>query len=94
MIELMGHQAQAAGSVAEAQQTDPQGLDLVLCDYTLPDGDAVMVRNALQPRTGAKFVIVSAYSADQCPNQDGFDGYITKPVDADQLQKLIQRLCP
>lgn len=94
MIELMGHTASVAATVAEASNADTDDLDLVLCDYSLPDGDAVMVRKALQPRTDAKFVILSAYTADQCPADHGFDGYLTKPVDAEQLSQLIQRLCP
>lgn len=74
--------------------------DLILMDLTLPrlDGISAMLRIREEERFRATpIVAVSGHARveDQAKALDaGFDGYVTKPFDFDQLDSVINRLLP
>lgn len=93
MLGLLGHDAVIARNVAEAKQAAGEGYDLILCDLNLPDGDAHELRDALRAVTGAPLVLVSAAPREQLCLHAGFDAYLPKPLEAQALSSLIDRLC-
>jgi CheY-like chemotaxis protein len=94
-LEAMGLRTVEATTCAEARaRTLADGIDAVVLDRRLPDGDGGDVCRALKadPRTRALPVIVlSGRPADESL---GADAYLMKPVVPDDLLQLIDRLVP
>jgi CheY-like chemotaxis protein len=98
LLELHGHEARLA-------HTGPAGIDLarefrpeiVLCDIELPGMNGLAVAQALRqdPATSsARLIALSGYSyqVDQLAEQPaGFDLFLTKPVDLEELTGIIAR---
>jgi two-component system cell cycle response regulator DivK len=101
LLELHGYQTETAISVADAvvaaARVQP---DLVLMDIQLPDGDGSSALHALRADERTKDVPVVAVTAYAMPGDRerllaaGFDGYVTKPIDAhtfvDGLRDLLR----
>ena len=101
LLELRGYRTETAISVAEAVATAARTVpDLVLMDIQLPDGDGVAALSALRADTRTSGVPVVAVTAFAMPGDRdrllaaGFDGYVTKPIDAhtfvDELSALMR----
>ena len=101
LLELRGYRTETAISVAEAVATAVRVVpDLVLMDIQLPDGDGSAALSALRADGRTKHVPVVAVTAFAMPGDRervlaaGFDGYVTKPIDAhtfvDELTALIR----
>jgi CheY-like chemotaxis protein len=98
LLEDWGHQVEVAYSgpsgVEAARQLQP---DVVLCDIALPGHDGYRVAAAL--RRGptpipARLIAISAYGQEEYRRrslESGFDLHLTKPIDIDQLQRLLAR---
>src|SRR5438093_7225778 len=96
LLEQFGHEVQtacnAAAGVEAARQFRPA---VVLCDLGLPgaDGCAVAVALRADPLTAAsRLIALSGYSHEadrRRASEAGFDLHITKPVDPDELQRLL-----
>jgi PAS domain S-box-containing protein len=98
LLELHGHEARLA-------HTGPAGIDLarefqpeiVLCDIELPGMNGLAVARALRqdPATStARLIALSGYTyqVDQLAEQPaGFDLFLTKPVDLEELTGIIAR---
>ena len=73
--------------------------DLVLMDIRLPDmdGPETLSRLRLDERTGAIPVIAVTAQAMRGDRERflaaGFDGYLSKPVDVDELLETVKRYC-
>jgi PAS domain S-box-containing protein len=96
LLELHGHEARLAHSgpagLHVAREFHP---DVVLCDIELPGMDGMAVARALRedPTTAkARLIALSGYSihADQS-EPAGFDLFLTKPVDLEELMGIIAR---
>ncbi|HEY2165672.1 MAG TPA: response regulator [Jatrophihabitantaceae bacterium] len=101
LLELRGYRTETAITVAEAVATALRVLpDLVVMDIQLPDGDGAAALSALRADQRTCQLPVVAVTAFAMPGDRerllaaGFDGYITKPIDAhtfvDDLSALIR----
>jgi CheY-like chemotaxis protein len=98
-LEMIGAQARAVhdgpGAVAEAPAFRP---DLVLLDIGLPGMSGYDVARALRgdaSLAGVVLVALTGWGAEddrRKAKEAGFDHHLTKPVDLDVLQDMLQRL--
>ncbi len=91
-IELqISETSQAARAVMECQ-----AIDLVLCDYRLPDGNGLdLLREIKAANPSIAVVVMTAYEdAKDAVRilQSGGDDYIGKPLDANTLEHLFVRI--
>jgi CheY-like chemotaxis protein len=96
LLTETGHAVEVAnngtGGVEVARRFRP---DIVLCDIGLPGLDGYAVARLLRKEpglTGVYIVAVSGYgqNTDQRrASKEGFDAYLTKPIDFDKLEKLL-----
>jgi DNA-binding response OmpR family regulator len=74
--------------------------DVVLLDINLPDGSGVDMCRELSAHTDLRPGLILALSADTLPEhvdeaaRAGFDHYLTKPVEFDQLFAWMGRVQP
>jgi len=90
-----GHQVLEAGSVAEAITQAEQGVDLVLLDYKLPDGDGLEVLHRLREMDPDTLVMMlTAHkgidTVVESVKGGAFD-YATKPFDLDDVARRVER---
>jgi len=97
VLELDGHQVQAASSVHEAlQRADWQDISAIILDRNLPDGsgDTLLPRlRELAP--DAAIIVVTGYAdweGTVAALRHGATDYILKPVDADALRATLTRV--
>ncbi|HLL55468.1 MAG TPA: ATP-binding protein [Myxococcaceae bacterium] len=98
MVDLFGHQADVAyhglKGVEAARQFSP---DIILCDVGLPGLDGYGVARMLraEPQFAETLIIaVSGYGQEEDRNRSreaGFDLHLIKPVDADELERLLAK---
>jgi PAS domain S-box-containing protein len=96
LLEMAGHEVRLAHSgpagVSEAGRFRPE---IVLCDVGLPEMDGYAVARALRddPRTHeALLVAVTGYGQEEDRRRSleaGFDLHLTKPVDPQEVQRLV-----
>jgi signal transduction histidine kinase/CheY-like chemotaxis protein len=101
LLELSGHQVVVAHSgsrgVESAREFRPE---VVLCDLGLPGMDGLAVARALrqdEATASAHLIAMTGYGseADQQQCRDaGFDRHLTKPVDPEELQRILAALQP
>jgi len=68
------------------------GIDLALLDYRMPGMNGLQTGKAIHELTGARFVMMSAYSDNVIIHQaaaDGALGFIVKPLDVNKLAAQI-----
>ncbi|HTQ39673.1 MAG TPA: response regulator [Pirellulales bacterium] len=98
MLEDEGHRVTVAGTGQEALDAwEKQAFDLILMDLQMPDFDGLevtkMIRN--QERETAKHTPIIAMTAHamksdrDCCLAAGMDGYLSKPVHAQELRRVI-----
>lgn len=86
------HGQEALDKIAEAEP------DLVLLDLEMPglDGFAVLRQLRQHPRSGALRVVAVTARAMQGDRETalaaGFDGYITKPINAAALRRQVEQI--
>jgi two-component system cell cycle response regulator DivK len=100
VLRLAGFQTLEAASAAEGIASATAHLpDVILMDLRLPDldGSQAALRLRSDPRT-ARIPIVGLSSlriddGEEWLQAMGFAGYLTKPVDTDELPDLVRRFC-
>ncbi len=103
MLEELGYEAQASSDgrtaldLYERSALDGRGFDLVLMDLTVMGGmgglEAARLLKEAHPE--ARIVVASGYSQDpvlSSPADYGFDGFLVKPYDIDELAAMISRI--
>jgi signal transduction histidine kinase len=96
LLELLGHEVRVAYSGPEGVRAagDWQP-DVVLCDIGLPglDGYGVARELRLNPTTArVRLLALTGYGSDEArrrSQQAGFDRHLVKPVDPDELVRLL-----
>lgn len=94
VLENGGHRVHLANNVASALETAGENnFDLLLCDIGLPDGSGLDVVSALRKSKAIdKAVAMTGYGmiedVRRC-TQAGFDTHLTKPVNIEELERLI-----
>ncbi len=91
-----GYAVETARSTEEARRVLAQGgLDLVLCDIMMPDGNGLdLLREIKTSNPNAPVIMMTAYtstkSAIDAMKLGAFD-YISKPFDVDELKIIVQK---
>jgi DNA-binding response OmpR family regulator len=95
LLERRGFEVKVAGGIADARRAilaDPP--DVVVSDLRLGDGSGLELRD-LKQRGAPHLVAVTGYAAERDSQEAleaGFDRYLTKPVDVDELATVIREL--
>jgi PAS domain S-box-containing protein len=96
LLRLLGLQVSVAGTIADAvRAADRGGIDLVISDLGLPDGDGHDLMRRLSGRYALRGIALSGYGRDEDLRRSraaGFAIHLTKPVTIDTLQAAIKRL--
>lgn len=96
LIELGGHQARTAGdgktALAEAGDFHP---DAAFVDFRLPDMSGLELGPLLRATPGLEGILLVAVTGFDAPEDKrrardaGFDQYLVKPLDPDQVTRLL-----
>ncbi|MEX3690481.1 response regulator [Paraburkholderia sp. BR14263] len=97
MSQLMragGHEVAVASSVAGALAlTASMAFDLVVSDIGLPDGSGIDFIRAFRAQSTAPAVALTGFGTDDDVRRSveaGFTAHLTKPVNFEQLERLIE----
>ena len=99
VLQAIGYRTIEASTGAQALALASEHPALVLMDIRLPDMDGVeaLRRLRLDPRTAAIPVLAVTAQAMKGDRERfleaGFDGYLSKPVDVDELLETVARFC-
>ncbi|HWM89999.1 MAG TPA: ATP-binding protein [Thermoanaerobaculia bacterium] len=96
LMRLHGHEVRVAGTLAQALAAAEQGgLDLVVSDLGLPDGNGQDLMRQLAQRFGLRGIALSGYGMEEDlrrSREAGFELHLTKPVNLEALETAIQRV--
>ncbi|CAM2173950.1 histidine kinase [Paraburkholderia sacchari] len=94
LIRALGHEVSVAASVAGALAlTAAQRFDLVVSDIGLPDGSGIDFIRAFRKESAAPAIALTGFGTDDDVRRSleaGFTAHLTKPVNFDQLERLIE----
>jgi PAS domain S-box-containing protein len=103
MLEKQGHRVKVVADGAQAvAAVQGEGFDLVLMDVQMPGMDGLEATAQIREseRGGARRLPIVAMTAhamkgdrERCLDA-GMDDYLTKPVDAEELYEVLERLAP
>ena len=98
ILEIEGYEVIEAGTgeegLAKAFESHP---DIVITDINLPDIDGYTVTNTLKKDEGTAHIPIIAMTANVMKKdretvfEAGCDGYISKPIDVDELPTQIEK---
>jgi len=97
LLEMEGHRVTGAENGAEALSRAAGPLDVALIDIGLPDVDGYEVARRLRETPHGKAAYLVALTGYGQPEdrqramEAGFDTHLVKPVDPDDLVKLLAR---
>jgi len=94
VLRAAGADTRAAGSAEEALGIlDAFGAEVVLSDIGMPDKDGYWLLDAIRrDRPDLRVVALTAYARSEDrrrAERAGFDAYVTKPVEPDQLVRVL-----
>lgn len=93
LLKLKGYEVSTALDGLEALEAAKAFRpDVILMDLTLPKMNGLEVAQELRKADGfalTMIVAVSGHAADRLPQPSPFDCHLTKPVDHDQLMRLL-----
>ncbi len=98
LVERWGHHVDTAGNVSEAGRL--AGLvpyDVLICDYSLPDGDGCdLLAGLLQHRPIVGIAVTGrAFPEDiERSLSAGYTAHLSKPVDLEKLRKILDSVEP
>lgn len=98
LLQGMGYQARSADSFASAVKAAEEGpVDLLLTDIQLLDGNGMDLLREIKSRgsPGAKGITLSGYTEDEEKARSrnaGYAAHMAKPVDFQQLLKMVKNL--
>jgi CheY-like chemotaxis protein len=93
MLRTLRHQGVRAATVAAAvEEVRKQPFDLLIVDYSLPDGTGPDFMKQIQPYSPPKAILLTAYGKRYVgpPREMGFVDCLEKPVEYEQLKSIIE----
>ncbi|QNB11437.1 hybrid sensor histidine kinase/response regulator [Paraburkholderia tropica] len=94
LIRALGHEVAVAVSVAGALAlTATRRFDLVVSDIGLPDGSGIDFIRAFRKESAAPAIALTGFGTDDDVRRSldaGFTAHLTKPVNFEQLERLIE----
>jgi CheY-like chemotaxis protein len=100
VLEDRGYCVQVATDCAAALAVASRNyFDLMICDIALPDGDGCQLLIKLRQRPHLRSLCAIAFTALATAHDlkrikaTGFDGYVLKPTEADELFRVIDKVC-
>ncbi len=97
LIRLWGHQCVEAQNAEQALQAfEQQEFDILLVDIQMPGIDGIKLMKMLRERAPDLKALIVALTANVLPEQkqelidQGFDGYLGKPLDEHKLRRLLE----
>lgn len=94
LIRALGHEVAVAASVAGALAlTTAHRFDLVVSDIGLPDGSGIDFIRAFRKESAAPAIALTGFGTDDDVRRSmdaGFTAHLTKPVNFEQLERLIE----
>jgi len=101
LLEMAGYKVLEASDGEQAVQMAVESRPvLILMDLSLPKLDGLSATRQIRQKRGLKTTPIVAVSAHDSPESRkealaaGCDEYITKPIDFDHLNSLLQRFVP
>jgi DNA-binding NtrC family response regulator len=98
-LAKLGYQARGISGSRKALadiQEDPQGVDLLLTDLTMPEMTGLeLAQEALKVRPDLPIVLITGYGEEMTPEKArglGFGEYLLKPVPTRQLAETVRRV--
>ncbi|POR53450.1 PAS/PAC sensor hybrid histidine kinase [Paraburkholderia eburnea] len=95
LIHALGHGVAVAASVAAALAlTATRRFDLVVSDIGLPDGSGIDFIRAFRKESAAPAIALTGFGTDDDVRRSldaGFTAHLTKPVNFEQLEHLIEQ---
>ena len=96
LIELLGHRPSVAQSVEEAKGLiDESPFELLMLDLMLPDGSGLQLLDDLEDSRARRVAIITGHPGVKSTIRSlggPAVSYLTKPIDADELRKLLDSL--
>jgi CheY-like chemotaxis protein len=100
ILRKMGHEVAHAATVASAlevakEQVAGGGLDLLISDVGLPDGNGLDLMRELSARYSIRGIALSGFGMDSDIRQSiaaGFSRHLTKPIDITLLRKTLAEI--
>lgn len=96
LLEKLGHHVRIADSVASALSQADRPFDLLLSDIGLPDGSGNdIIRNLRQRHLDMPAVALTGFGMEDDivkSREAGFTDHLTKPVNFQRLQILVQKI--
>ena len=101
LLEMAGYNVLEASDGEQAVKIAVEARPvLILMDLSLPKLDGLSATRQIRQKKGLKAVPIVAVSAHDSPQsrtealEAGCDEYVTKPIDFDHLNALLQRFVP
>jgi CheY-like chemotaxis protein len=101
LLEMSGYRVVEAVNGKEAvEKAQAERPDLILMDLSLPHLDGLAATRRIRQQDGLSKVPIVAVSAHDTADfhadalAAGCNEYVTKPIDFDQLESLLERLIP
>jgi CheY-like chemotaxis protein len=100
LLLAAGHDVLAADNAAEGIAHAERRPDLVLMDLGLPDMDGWQALREIRGRPGGEDLRVVAFTAHAMIGDreralaNGFDGYLSKPIDFETFVDSVEELLP
>lgn len=92
-LQAMGLETQEASTCAEVfAMTARDGIDAIVLDRRLPDGDGAEVCRGLKSDPHTRALPIVVLSGREHDGTTGADAYLMKPVSPDHLFSELQRL--
>lgn len=100
ILRKMGHHVEHAATVASAleladEQMASGGLDLLVSDLGLPDGNGLDLMRELSARYAIRGIALSGFGMDSDIRQSitaGFSRHLTKPIDIALLRNTLAEI--
>lgn len=94
MLDIIGCPVTLTGTrhSAEAAVETGEPFDLVLIDYSLPDGTGVDLLKRLRKRGPVRAILITAHTKNMILHGDeaGFVQYLAKPVEIEELRAAVE----